>query len=436
MLRVECYVSREMIIGIDASRANRTHRSGTEWYSYYLIKYFAQLDKENQYILYSDKPLSANLADLTTLDFVFQDKNFAPAYDKDGYQVIKSPYNNFKAKILKWPFSYFWTLGRLSMRMIFNGPDVLFVPSHGIPLFHPRKTVNTIHDVAFKREASLYEGNKLGPEKGRGSRMMNFFVRLLTLGKYGANSTDYLDWSTDYSLKHSNKIITVSNFTKSEILKVYSCEEKKISVVHNGFNDRLYKKITDKNKIAEVLKKYGLEQSYILYVGRLEKKKNIPRLIEAFASFKRHDKNFSEKLVLIGDASFGFDEIKYIIHEFGLQNDVIMPGWASEEDIRYIFNGANAYILPSLHEGFGITLLQAMACGVPVIASDIPVLREVAGEAALFFNPLDREDIVKAMERVVIDQVLREDLIAKGLQRAKEFSWEKCAQETLEILLK
>jgi hypothetical protein len=98
-----------MIIGIDASRANRTHKSGTEWYSYYLIKYFAQLDKENQYILYSDRPLSGGLKDLTVPDFSLEDNEKEPKYDAAGYQIIKSPHRNFKAKILHWPFSYFWT---------------------------------------------------------------------------------------------------------------------------------------------------------------------------------------------------------------------------------------------------------------------------------------------------------------------------------------
>jgi glycosyltransferase involved in cell wall biosynthesis len=424
-----------MIIGIDASRANRTHKSGTEWYSYYLIKYFAQLDKDNQFILYTDKPLVADLADLTAQDFFSQKKEFAPAYDQDGYQIIKSPNNNFKVKVLRWPFSYFWTLGRLSLQMIMQKPDVLFVPAHGIPLIHPKKTVNTIHDIAFKRETCLYEENKLGPKKGRGRMIINFIVRFLTLGKFGATSTDYLDWSTNYSLKHSDKIITVSQFTRDEILKVYKCQEKKIKVIHNGFNNRLYKKITDQEKIAEVLKKYGLEQPYFLYVGRLEKKKNTLLLISAFVRFKQCNKKLAEKLVLIGDASFGFDEIKYIIHEFGLEDEVVMPGWANEEDIPYIFNGASVYVLPSLHEGFGITLLQALACGVPAIVSDIPVLREVAGDAALFFNQQDKENMAALMKKIIIDQKLREELIIKGLARAKEFSWEKCARETLEVIV-
>jgi glycosyltransferase involved in cell wall biosynthesis len=424
-----------MIIGIDASRANRAHKSGTEWYSYYLIKYFAQLDSENQFILYADRPLAPDLADLTTLDFFPHNTKSEPAYDPDGYQIIKSPHHNFKAKVLRWPFSYFWTLGRLSLRMITKKPDVLFVPAHGIPLIRPKKTVNTIHDVAFKRELGLYEENKLGPEKGRGRRAINLIVRFLTLGKFGANSTDYLDWSAAYSLKHSDRIITVSQFTRDEILKVYRADNEKIKVIRNGFNDRLFKKIADEKKIGEVLEKYGLTRPYFLYVGRLEKKKNTPLLIEAFVRFKQRHKNSAEKLVLIGDASFGFDEIKYIIHEFGLENEVFMPGWASEEDIRYVFSGASAYILPSLHEGFGITLLQALACGVPVAASDIPVLKEVAGNAALYFNPRDKEEMAASMEKIIFDEKLREELIARGFARAREFSWEKCARETLKVIL-
>jgi glycosyltransferase involved in cell wall biosynthesis len=321
-----------MIIGIDASRANRTHKSGTEWYSYYLIKYFAQLDKDNQFILYTDQPLSADLADLTTLDFIGQEKkDFQPEYDQDGFQIVKSHHNNFKAKILHWPFTYFWTLGRLSLEMLLARPDILFIPAHGIPLLRPKKTVNTIHDVAFKREAALYEENKLGPEKGRGRRVINLIVRFFTLGKYGATSTDYLNWSTVYSLKHSTKIITVSRFTRAEIIKIYKCAEEKIKVVHNGFNDLLYKKIDDQDQIAKVLNKYGIIRPYLLYVGRLEKKKNTPLLLEAFVKLKHYHPGLPEKLVLIGDASFGFDEIKYIVHEFGLQNEVIMPGWTAEE---------------------------------------------------------------------------------------------------------
>ncbi|HTW96297.1 MAG TPA: glycosyltransferase family 1 protein [Candidatus Methylomirabilis sp.] len=424
-----------MIIGIDASRANRTHKSGTEWYSYYLIKYFAQLDSADQFILYTDRPLTGGLLDLTKVDYDGNGNNEAPKFDEQGYQIIKSPHHNFKAKILHWPFSYFWTLGRLTWEMIWRRPDILFIPAHGLPLVFPKKTINTIHDVAFKREAAVYESNKLGPEKGRGRRPINFLVRLITLGKFGATSTDYLDWSTAYALKHAKKIIAVSQFTKDEILQVYRCVEKKITVVENGFNNLIYGKINDDEKIASVLAKYGLSRPFFLYVGRLERKKNTPFLIESFARFKYQNRQSPEKLVLIGDASFGFDEIKYIIHEFDLENEVLMPGWIDEEEMPYIFNGADTFILPSRHEGFGITILQALACGVPAIASDIPVLREVAGDAALFFDASDKEELSALMKKIITNENLRASLINKGLARAKEFSWERCARETLQVLL-
>lgn len=421
-----------MTIGIDASRANRRHKNGIEWYAYYLIKYFAQIDKENKYILYTDRPLEGGLVDLTKMDFSF-DGYEKPKF-KAGRQVIKSPYNNFCANILRWPFSYFWTLGRLSLEMLINKPDILFIPTSGIPLVRPKNTINTVHDIAFRREVNVYERSNLGPKERMGRGMINFFVRIFTLGKHGANTADYLDWSTNYSLKNSKKIIAASRFTKEEILKIYNPPEKKIEVVHNGFSDLLYKRINDQEKINEVLNKYGIEGPYILYVGRLEKKKNTPSLIEAFAKAKHFNKDIKEKLVLIGDAGFGFDETTYAINEFDLGNEVIIPGWVEEEDMPYVFSGATAFIFPSRHEGFGIPVLQAFGCGVPVSASDIPVLREIGGDAVLFFDYHDKDAIARAIEKMVTNKDLREQLRAKGLKRAKNFSWRRCAEETLKAI--
>lgn len=423
-----------MIIGIDASRANKKRKTGTEWYSYYLIKYFAQIDKENQYILYTDKPLMGGLLDLTKGD-VSTDDHEKKVKFRLGNQTIKSPHNNFKAEILRWPFSYFWTLGRLSLEMLIHKPDVLFVPAHGLPLIRPKKTINTIHDISFMREKKIFERNKLGPEMVPLRKIIGFFIKLFTFGKYSADSLDYLEWSTNYSLKKSKKVIAVSNFTKQEILKIYKdVKEEKIKVVYNGFNNRLYRKIDDKEKIKKVLEKYGIEGPYILYVGRLEKKKNTPFLVEGFATARHYNNNIKEKLVLVGDASFGYEDVVYTINEYGLRDEVIIPGWVEEEDMPYIFNGAVAFVFPTLHEGFGIPILQAFACGVPVIASDIPVLRETTGDAVYFFNNKEKETLGRAIEKITQDENLRKDLIEKGLKRAQDFSWRKCAQETLEVI--
>ena len=355
--------------------------------------------------------------------------------NKKGYQHIKSPYNNFTAKILRWPLTYFWTLGRMSWEMMFGDkPDVLFVPAHGLPYFHPKKTVATIHDIAFKRAGTLYRVNELGAENKRLRRMINFFVTLFTLGKYNATSLDYLNWSTKYSLRRAKKIITVSHFTKQEILENYDCDPEKIKVIHNGYNEKSYKPISNKEKIDQKLNKYGLESPYILYVGRLERKKNIPALVEAFGRIKMENKDFHYKLVLVGDADYGYDEIKCLIEEYNLDSEVFLPGWVKESDLPYIYNGATSFIFPSRHEGFGIPVLQALACGVPVAASYITPLREVAGRAALYFDPYDVDSISKTIQRVTMDKKIREEMTSKGKERVQEFNWRKTAEKTLEEL--
>ncbi|MDI3496205.1 MAG: hypothetical protein PWQ35_226 [Patescibacteria group bacterium] len=396
-----------MIIGIDASRANLKRKTGTEWYSFYLIKNLARLDRENKYWLYLNEEPSEELK----------------------AAVIDNP--NFIFKVLTWPLYSFWTLGRLSWEMIWHRPDVLFIPAHTMPLIYPKKTVNTIHDIAFMRDSSLYRSAKAKTEGPFFRKLIELMVIIVTRGKYHSESIDYLYWSTEFALNRAKKIITVSQFTKDEIINVYpQVKKEKIKVVHNGYNNENYRQIKDKAKIAEIKEKYELEFPYFLYIGRIEKKKNIPALIEALSILKENNPEVKEKMVLIGDASFGYDEVKYIIEEYNLNEEVIMPGWIEEDDLPYILSGASAFIFPSKHEGFGIPLLQAMACGVPVAASDIPVFREVGADAFLGFDQQDKEAMAKAMVTLVKDQSLREKLISRGYKRAAEFSWEKCARET------
>jgi len=424
-----------MLIGIDASRANRDHKTGTEWYSYYLIRWLAKLDKKNQYILYADKPLKDGLLDLTTEQFFNNTNNEEIKFDKDNYQILKSPYNNFRAKVLAWPFSFFWTLGRLSLEMLFHEPDILFIPAHTMPLISPKKTINTIHDVAFARDKYLYRHDAMGPEDRFLRKVINVFVKCFTLGKYGANSMDYLDWSTRFALKHAKKIITVSNFSKKEMVEIYNADKTKIKVVYNGYNKHIYKKINNPETIKQVLKKYGITGPYIFYVGRLDKKKNMPALIEAYAIVCEEHQEINHKLVLVGDASYGYDEVKYAIREYDLVDKVIMPGWVNELDLPYFYSGATVFIFPSRHEGFGIPLLQAMACGTPIAASDKTSIPEVVQGAALLFDADNIRPIADALTKVILDNKLREKLIERGLKQVKNFSWEKCAKDTLNEIM-
>lgn len=401
-----------MLIGIDASRANRKFRGGTEWYSFHLIKELAKLDSINQYVLYCDRPLTGELA-----------------------RVIRG-HDNFKAKILNWLLPNFWTQIRLSWEMLLRPPEILFVPAHTLPVIHPKKSVVTIHDIGFERERELYSSDKIGPVNGLQGRTINSAARLMTRGKFSSNILDYHSWSAKFALKNAKKIIAVSEFTKQEMLEVYGADQAKIQVIHNGFDNFNYQPIVDRRRINQVLSKYGITAPYIFYVGRLEKKKNTARLIHAYAIMREKNKNFKHKLVLVGNAGLGFDEVKYMIEEFDLNNEIIITGWAPEEDMPYLYNGASLFVFPSLYEGFGIPLLEAMACGTPVAASNIPALAEVAGDAALLFDPRDNNDLAEKMAGVLLDKNLAASLIARGRERAKNFSLKKCARETLALLEK
>ncbi len=399
-----------MIIGIDASRANLERKTGTEWYSFYLIKELAKIDRENKYILYLDK----------------EPRNDLKAIIKDN--------NNFSFKVLKWPWPFFWTLARFSLEMLFKAPDILFVPAHTIPFFSPKKTITTIHDIAFIQDARLYRQEKIKANYLL-TKAITLVTKVFTLGKYTASSLDYLNWSTKRALKKAKIIISVSSFTKKEILNHYGQKyEKKISVVYNGYNNELYREINDKEKTKEILLKYGLEQDFFLYVGRLEKKKNTPLLLEAMAIAREDRPDLNLKLALVGSASYGFDEVKYVIEEFNLSRYIYIPGWIIEEDMPYIFSAAAAFVFPTRHEGFGIPILQAMACQVPVIASDLPVLREVAQEAALFFNSNSPSQLADYLIEISENIDLRKSLIKKGKEQIKDYSWERSAKKTLKLL--
>ncbi len=400
-----------MIIGIDASRANLKYKTGTEWYAFNLIKNLADWDRTNTYWLYVNQPATPELT----------------------AAVRNNP--NFSFKLLRWPFYSFWTLGRLTLEMLWRRPDVLFVPAHTLPLFGPFKTVNTIHDIAFFQAKNLYRSSKVKTETAAWQPFIDWFVRLITLGRYRSGSVDYLHWSTAFALRHAKRIIAVSEATKQDLLRSYSeARAEKISVIHNGFNDELYHPADDEEKVKAVLAKYGLERPYLLYVGRLERKKNTPALVEAFALWRESRPASDLKLLLVGNAGFGFDEVNYVIEEFNLAQQVIMPGWVSAEDLPDIVAAATAFIMPSRYEGFGIPILESLACGVPTAASDLPVFREVAGDAVLYFDQNDKRSMAAAIDRIVGDEALRRDLRSKGLARARQFSWRKCAAETGRLL--
>jgi glycosyltransferase involved in cell wall biosynthesis len=419
-----------MLIGIDASRANRKFKGGTEWYSYYLIKELAKIDSKNQYILYTDKPLEGGLADLTTEDYSDEPVKI----NSQGWQEIKSPFGNFRVKVLKWPFTYLWTQIRLSYEMLVHRVDILFVPAHTLPIIHPKKSIVTIHDIGFERQSQLYSPDKIGPTDGLISKVFNFSVGLFTRGKLRPNVISHHSWSTKFALKNAKIIISVSEFTKQEMVEFYKADAGKIKVVKNGFNNQLYRPINDQEKIKQVLSKYDITAPYIFYAGRLEKKKNTAKLVEAYAIMRQKFGNIKHKLVLVGKAGLGFDEVKYVINEFDIEDDVIITGWVPEEDMPYIYNGASLFVFPSFYEGFGIPLLEAMASGVPIAASNTASIPEIAKNSALLFDPEDKDDMAGKMAKILLNKQLAGELVNSGFIRVRDFSLAKCAQETLALI--
>lgn len=397
-----------MKIGIDASRANAKKKTGTEWYSYNLIQELkSAVPDDVRVILYSKEPLQDGLEDLP---------------------------ENWESRVLCWPPRLLWTQVRLSLEMLklWNRPKLLFVPAHTIPVFHPR-SVLVAHDIGFERIKELYEDKDIGYESSIFRKFLKLLIKLVTFGNYGTSELDYHRWAMKFGLREADHVITVSDFSKREIMEHYGVPEKDITTVHNGFSPDAYYPLKEKN--AGILKKYKITTPYILFVGRLELKKNLPKFIIAFRELKKKY-NIPHKLVLAGAPGYRYEDIEANIYESGLKDEVVEPGYVPQEHMNELMNMADLFVLPSYYEGFGIPLLEAMSAGTAVACSDIPALREVGGGGAVFFNPDSTHDMAEKIFNLISDNEKKQALIKKGKTNIKRFSWDKCAQETWQIIAK
>jgi len=268
--------------------------------------------------------------------------------------------------------------------------DVLFNPGFTAPLFSPCRQVTVFHDLQHKRHPEYFRWFDLP------------FWRLLL-------------WIAAH---RSHKLIAVSEATRSDLLRFYRVPKERLAVVHHGVEpafSRLDRSHTE---------------SYLLCVSTLHPHKNLPRLIRAYGRNKR-----DFRLILAGLRGFHAQAIERLIEELNLQDSVRITGWVPREELYSLYARARAFVYPSTFEGFGMPVLEAMAAGIPVACSDIPPLREVAGDAALFFDPLNEDDIASSIERVMSDTSLQEQLATAGRERARGFTWRKSAEQTLTVLL-
>ncbi len=368
-----------MTIGIDASRANKSNKTGTEWYSYHIIEEFKKIiNPDDRVVLYTNSTLT------------------------DGLEKLP---NNFFEKDLRWPPKYLWTQIRLWWELWRNPPEVLLVPAHTIPFFPLPKKIKVcvnVHDVGFKRSPELYKPIQVW----------------------------YHDLTMRRIKQRADLIITISEFSKQEIIELYQVKPEKIQVVYLGFDQEKFIPAMGDN--SNILKKYNIAQSYLLYVGRLEKKKNIANIISAFAMIKESHPDL--KLVLAGSGGNQFEEIKKIITDNKLGDEVIITGYVAQEDLPIIYNCAEIFLFPTLYEGFGLPILEAMASGVPVITSNFAPHSEVGGDAVYCADPYSLQALADGMEKILIDDVFKKELIDKGLLRVKDFSWRYTAGKIYKII--
>lgn len=303
---------------------------------------------------------------------------------------------NFHLRVM--PFPMFWTQLRLSWEMLWHPPDVLFVPASTLPLVHP-KSVYTEHDVAWIYYPEIF------------TKSMLWFHRVFSwLARTGAT-----------------KIISISESTKKDLIQHYGTRPEKIAVIPHGYT------ITENinhQLSAEVAAK--LPEKYLLFLSTLQPRKNLELLIDAFRELKNEHPELPHKLVVVGKPGWKFQEILIKIDEN--KDLVTYLGHISDDDRWPIYRQATMFIHPSLYEGFGMWILEAFECDVPVAVSNNSSLPEVGGDAALYFDPTSKTEMKSVMLKVLQSPELRTEMIAKGKQQLTKFSWEKCARETLEVL--
>ncbi len=371
-----------MRIGINTLVAVPSETGGAKTYLSKLIEALAKIDKLNEYIL------------------------FVAPWNKDLFRVRQ---DNFQQITCNIPAKF------LAMRVLYeqavlpilawrNKIDVLHSPANVSPFILPCLCVLTLHDVT----SFVFPG--LTP----------------IIFRY------YWNIAFKISARLAHLIITASRSAKSDLVKSLGVSEEKIEIIYHGSEPEISDS-RNRSYLGLVQNKGESDAPYILWVGKMYSHKNLTRLLYAYKRLKKTYQNISHRLVFCGMKGWGYSALIRTIEELALEDKVIFTGYVPDDVLKSIYASASLFVFPSLTEGFGLPVLEAMSYQVPVITSNCGAMAEIAGEAALLVDPYNVEEIAEAMHRVLTDETLRAVLIKKGLKRAKEFSWEKTARQTLEV---
>jgi len=381
-----------MKIGIDARTILNPEKNdaiGVGHYTYQLIRHLVDLDKENEYVIF--------------FDFHVREKD-VKKFVRPNVKIKFYPFSDYKKYL---PGAYSEILGTATLAK--EKLDLIHTtsPTSRIPASYRGKTIVTIHNLASYKVPEAY------PTISR--------TKYKTVVNLMVNKAD--------------KIIAVSNSTKKDICEIFKCSADKISVIYSGVDKRFF--YEPKVSREKVLERYGIENKYILFLGTLEPIKNITRLFEAFKIFRDESKKdkgkFGYKLVMAGKRGWLAKEYKKMAKDMGISKDVVFTGYIIGDDMVPLFKYADFFVMPSLYEGFGTTLLEAFATGTPAIVSNVSSIPEIAGDAAKLINPLNVRDIADAMLEFAKNDELKETYRRMGKEQVAKFNWDKCAAETLEI---
>ncbi len=370
-----------MKIGIDA---RIIFKRGVGRYISNLLSNLLEIDKKNEYYIYLDKNTTLNNG-----DFVKCNIRRANTTNAFLYEQFFLPQQAQKDKV-----------------------DILHSTDNTLPYLFKGKKLVTIHDTMFIRpikQAILRPTLK--------QRLHDIYKKI----------------SVPLSARKADHIITVSEYSKADIIKNINIPAEKISVIKEGV-DQKYRLIRDRDKIDQVRQKYGINKPYVLISAAADLRKNTTRALEAFKIFNGMSGNKYQLVITsIGEKEIATTDIKDKIVELNLEQDIIITYYAPEENMVMLYNGAFFFLFPSLWEGFGLQILEAFACGLPVITSNNTSLTEIAGDAAYFVDPFSVEDIVKGMVELEKNDNKTQAFILRGFKQADKFSWKQAAEKTLEI---
>lgn len=379
-----------MRIGIDCRtilNPEAGEKAGIANYTYHLVKNLLEIDKTDEFVLFFDER-AREVA-----------KEFLAPNSVTRYFTL-SRYRKYL------PFVYSHVL--TAMTLAYEKLDLFHSPANIAPMRYGGNFVVTVHDLAIYREPGMFPS-------GQG-----FSIKYLV----------------PRSIVRAKKIIAVSESTKKDIIEFFNVDPNKISVIYEGVDHNRFPFKKPEAGLREYLNNaYHIKRDYILFVGTLEPRKNLIRLLEAWYKLVNKKPSIAQnyQLVLAGGAGWLYDAIYEEVKNRNLESSVLFPGYFPSKDLPKLYAGAAFFIFPSLYEGFGLPVLEAMASGLPVITSNVSALPEIAGQAAILIDPHDEEGIAAAMEKLLDKPELRLELAAAGQARAQQFTWRKCAQETLQL---